>query len=199
MFSGIVDHLGTIIRLERSNNSLAVLIETKFSSLQEGESIAVDGICLTVVKPDNNLFYCDISPETVALTTANFFTVGQKINIERALCFGDRVGGHLVSGHIDQQATVRTVQLKQDFAIIEFTNINSEFIPYLIKKGSVAINGVSLTINNVFTDGFEVMLIPHTLERTNLSFLKVGDIINLEFDQLVKTTITYLKQISNTK
>jgi len=198
MFSGIVDHLGTIIWLERSNNSLSALIETEFTNLQEGESIAVDGICLTVVKPSKQLFYCDISPETLALTTANSFTVSQKVNLERALCFGDRVGGHLVSGHIDQPATVKEIEFKQNFVSIKFTNIDSEFINYLIKKGSIAINGVSLTINNVFADGFEIMLIPHTLERTNLSFLKPGDMINLEFDQLVKTTITYLKQISTT-
>ena len=198
MFSGIVDHCGTIIKLEHSQNGLHALIDTQFTNLQAGESIAVDGICLTVVKPHHQQFYCDISPETLTLTTAADFTIGCKVNLERALCFGDHVGGHLVSGHIDQQATVKTVQ-QQEFVSIVVTNIIAEHMNYLVKKGSVAINGVSLTINEVSMDSFEVMLIPHTFERTNLSLLNPGSAVNLEFDQLVKTTIHYLKQLAITK
>lgn len=196
MFSGIVDHCGTILKLEQRNNSLHALIATQFNNIQEGESIAVDGICLTAIKPDNQQFYCDISPETLSLTTAEFFTTGCKINLERALCYGDRVGGHLVSGHIDQCGVVKDIKQQQEFVVMTFANITPEFMRYLVKKGSIAINGVSLTINNVYQDGFDVMLIPHTLERTNLGVLKVGDEVNLEFDQLVKTTINYLQQLS---
>lgn len=196
MFSGIVDHCGTIVKIEQRNHALHAFIQTQFNNIEEGESIAVDGICLTAINPSNNQFYCDISSETLALTTAQDFSANRKVNLERALCYGDRVGGHLVSGHIDQSAIVKSIQPQNEFVVMTFSNIKPDFINFVIKKGSIAINGTSLTINNVFTDGFDVMLIPHTLELTNLSELKSGDAVNIEFDQLVKTTINYLQQLN---
>lgn len=196
MFSGIVDHCGTIVKIEQRNRALHTLIQTQFNNIEEGESIAVDGICLTAINPNKNQFYCDISPETLALTTAQNFFANRKVNLERALCYGDRVGGHLVSGHIDQLAFVKSIQPQNEFVTMTFSDIKPNFINFLIKKGSIAINGASLTINNVFTDGFDVMLIPHTLERTNLGELSSGDAVNIEFDQLVKTTINYLQPLN---
>jgi riboflavin synthase len=196
MFSGIVDHCGTIVAVEQRQGALYARIKTNFEHIQEGESIAVDGVCLTALQPNHHEFYCDVSPETMSLTTAKSFAVNRKINLERALCYGDRVGGHLVSGHVDQCASVQNIQERDGFFLMTFKDIVPEYMPYLVKKGSVAINGVSLTINNVFADGFDVMLIPHTLQRTNLGDLRATMQVNLEFDQLVKTTINYLKQIS---
>lgn len=196
MFSGIIDHCGTIVKIEQRNHTLHALIQTQFNNIEEGESIAVDGICLTAIKPANNQFYCDISSETLALTTAKNFSPNRKVNLERALCYGDRVGGHLVSGHIDQSALIESTQPQNEFVVMTFSNIKPDFINFLIKKGSIAINGASLTINNVFNNGFDVMLIPHTLERTTLGELKSGDAVNIEFDQLVKSTINYLQQLN---
>lgn len=196
MFSGIIDHCGTILALEKQANNLKAVISCQFSELVSGESIAVDGICLTVVDPQEKQFTCDISIQTLNLTTAKTFIVGQKVNLERALCLGDRVGGHMVSGHVDQRAIVQAIEHENGFTKMRIGNIAAEQMPYLIKKGSIAINGVSLTINNVTKDGFEIMLIPHTLERTNLNYLKRDDTVNIEFDTTVKTIINYLQQIS---
>lgn len=195
VFSGIIDHCGIILALEKQASALQAVISCEFSELVSGESIAVDGICLTVINPQKKQFTCDISIETLNLTTAKTFAVGRKVNLERALCLGDRVGGHMVSGHVDQCAMVQSVEHENGFARMQIGNLAVAQMPYLVKKGSVAVNGVSLTINHVTADGFELMLIPHTLENTNLQYLNVGDTVNLEFDTIVKTIINYLQQI----
>lgn len=196
MFSGIIDHIGTIIGLEKKLNGLQLTIETQFNNLTAGESIAVDGICLTVINPEEKRFACDLSPETLQLTTAHEFAVGRHVNLERALRLGDLVGGHMVSGHIDQQAFVKVTEWQHEFFLLTFSGIAKEALIYLVKKGSIAINGVSLTINEVLADGFQVMVIPHTLERTNLKHLTVGNAVNIEFDSSVKVIINYLTQLA---
>ena len=199
MFSGIIDHIGTIIGLEKKLNGLQLIIESQFNNLTAGESIAVDGICLTVVDPQEKYFACDLSPETLKLTTAHEFAIGRQVNLERALRLGDPVGGHMVSGHIDQQAFVKVTEWQHEFFLLTFSGIAKEDLIYLVKKGSIAINGASLTINAVLADGFQVMLIPHTLERTNLKYLTVGDAVNIEFDSSVKVIINYLTQLALVK
>jgi len=189
MFSGIIDHCGTIASLESRKDSLHILIECQFTDMQAGESIAVDGICLTVINPNPKQFYCDISSETLNLTTAKNFKVGCKVNIERAMRMGDRIGGHMVSGHVDQTAIVKDIQRTQDFIKMMIGNVTKENMSYLVKKGSIAVNGVSLTLNQILSDGFELMLIPHTLEITDLKYLTLGDEVNLEFDGIVKTIV----------
>lgn len=189
MFSGIIDHCGTIISLEPGKDSLRVLIECQFTDMQAGESIAVDGICLTVINPTSKQFYCDISSETLNLTTAKNFKVGSKVNIERAMRLGDRIGGHMVSGHVDQVSAIKDIQQTHDFIKMTIGDIEKENMPYLVKKGSVTVNGVSLTLNQILPDGFELMLIPHTLEITNLKYLKPTNAVNIEFDGVVKTIV----------
>lgn len=193
MFSGIIDHCGIILELKPSENALTALIQTDFSGLELGESIAVDGICLTVNIVTDNGFYCDISPETLSLTTAKNFKLDRKLNLERALRIGDRIGGHFVTGHVDQVATLIGRDEQKEFVSLKFAGVDSSMMPLLIKKGSITVNGVSLTINAVTTDGFEVMLIPHTLARTNLSALKINDLVNLEFDYLARVVANQLK------
>lgn len=197
MFTGIIDHHGKILALEQTPKALRALIECNFNDLAEGESIAVDGICLTAIEPQTKRFYCDISPETLKLTTAGDFQVNSLVNLERALRMGDRLGGHWVSGHVDGCGHIKDKQQQQEFVTLTIAGIPPENMPLLVKKGSIAINGVSLTLNEITPDGFQVMLIPHTLERTNLKDLKIGDKVNLEFDSMVKTIINYLKQLPN--
>lgn len=194
MFSGIVDHCGTILALEQQTNSIDALIECTFTNLTEGESIAVDGICLTAVAPQAQRFLCNISPETLQLTTAQTFAVGRKINLERALCMGDRIGGHWITGHIDQTAKIVAIRQQQEYLELQIGGLSAATMPYLIKKGSIALNGVSLTINEILADGLKVLLIPHTLLRTNLGQLSVGDNINLEFDWMTRVIINHLQQ-----
>lgn len=198
MFTGIIDHCGIIKNIERDANTLSAWIECNFLDLEQGESISVDGICLTVVEQQPKLFRCDISSETCYLTIANRYTAGQVVNIERALRMSDRLGGHFVTGHIDHIATVAHQRAEGEFTEIRFEQIDKGLAKkFLIKKGCVAVNGVSLTINEVYPDGFSVMLIPHTLARSNLKDLKPRDSINIEFDWMVKIVAQQIEHINN--
>jgi riboflavin synthase len=186
MFTGIIDHCGTIQRVEHNDTMLYMWVKTQFSDLQLGESIAVDGICLTVTESDADVFACSLSPETLKLTTAKHFKIGQQVNLERALRVNDRLGGHIVQGHVDQTGTVARIEQHQECYMLEVALSSEHAQAYIISKGSIAVNGVSLTINHVLTQAFQVMLIPHTLALTNLKHLQPGDQVNIEFDWLTK-------------
>lgn len=196
MFTGISDHCGIIKHINHDNSALSVWIECNFVDMEPGESISVDGICLTVVEQQPKLFRCDISSETCRLTIAERYKPGQLVNIERALRASDRLGGHFVTGHIDQLASVASINMQGGFTEMRFNNIDTVLAKkFLIKKGCITINGVSLTINEVFADGFAVMLIPHTLERTNLKSLNTMDQVNIEFDWMVKIVSQQIESI----
>lgn len=204
MFTGIVDHCGTILEIQPKKAGIKALIQTNFNDLEEGESIAVNGICLTAQNITSQQFWCDISPETLQVSTAATFSKEQKVNLERALRLGDRLGGHWVTGHVDQRGLIKTItpavpsELQEGsprrsslgceggFIQIHIINISENAFSFLVPKGSIAVNGVSLTINEVTKNGFNVMLVPHTLARTNLADLKMNDDINIEFDWMVK-------------
>lgn len=186
MFTGIVDHCGTIQSLERTVNVCRFGIQCEFSDLEEGESIMVDGACFTAIAPASSLFYCDVSPETMTLTTVENYQLGTKVNLERSLRPMDRMGGHFVSGHIDRIAKVAFIKPHDEFIEMRFGGFSEQDLSYLIQKGSIAINGASLTINKILENEIEIMLIPHTLKHTNLNALKIGDWVNIEFDMLAK-------------
>ncbi len=200
MFTGIVDHTGSITSIQSTLTGLKFTIRTQFSDMKEGESISVDGVCLTVLNPKPNLFECDLSPETLALTIGRNYREQATLNIERALLQGDRMGGHYVTGHVDQTAKVSSLIQHGEFTEMRFEGINPSYANLLVKKGSVTVNGVSLTVNEVGTghDGkpsFTVMLIPHTLERTNLKNQMVGDFVNLEFDWMTKIIVREVQNV----
>jgi len=197
MFTGIVDHCGEIISVERVTDRVTVWVQCQFDNLQLSESIAIDGGCLTVTDIKPNTFVCEISSETLRLTISQHYEKGQRVNLERALQLKDRLGGHLVSGHIDQTILVESLQPQNEFLEMHFSGVNHDNYPYLVHKGSVAVNGVSLTINKVMTDGFTVMLIPHTLEHTNLQVLKKGQRVNVEFDFVAKMVAKQLQPYLN--
>lgn len=189
MFTGIVDFCGEIERVEPVSGGLAVRIASRYSSLDPGESVSVDGACLTVRDPEMGRFWCDISPETTSRTTAGRYRPGAKVNLERALRVGDRLGGHHVQGHVDQVGSVTDVIPRGEFLEMGVGGVAREARAWLVPKGSVAVNGVSLTVNEVTPAGFRLMLVPHTLERTNLGKLEPGDAVNLEFDWMVKVIV----------
>jgi riboflavin synthase len=191
MFTGIVDHCGEII----SREGISVKIKTHFKDLKLGESIAIDGICLTVTETSSDYFCCEVSPETDRLTTSKNFKIKNKVNLERALLATDRLGGHIVMGHVDTMTYLSSKEQQGDFWKMRFSGIDKNGLSYFVKKGSVAVNGVSLTINEVCKDGFEVMLIPHTLLRTNLGNLEVNNSVNIEYDYFARYMINYLEQI----
>lgn len=202
MFTGIVDHCGVITSIVNTNKSTTLTIMTEFADLKLGESIAVDGICLTVDSINQNSFTCQLSPETKMVTSAFQFTKGYKVNLERALQLSDRLGGHFVSGHVDQTARVEKITKYASSLEVKITGMGLVNMPLMIKKGSITINGVSLTINALLDDGLTVMLIPHTLEITNLGGLVVGDMVNIELDMLVKIMARHfelLELVANTE
>jgi riboflavin synthase len=194
MFTGIIDHYGLITQINKIPSGHSIWIKSCFSELELGESIAVDGICLTVTEIKDDSFSCDISPETISVTTAKYLAVGCYVNLERALTLSSRLSGHLVSGHIDQVARVEKILQHDQFTEMVFTDIHNENMALILKKGSIAINGVSLTINGVSKNAFSVMLIPHTLERTTLSKLLENNYVNLEFDMVARVIVNQTKE-----
>ncbi|MBW5802297.1 riboflavin synthase [Coxiella endosymbiont of Ornithodoros amblus] len=189
LFTGIIDHCGEIRSIEALPDHTVLSVDTQFSDFRLGESIAIDGVCVTVTQKKLGSFSCDLSPETLACTKARDYKIGGRINLERALRLTDRMGGHFVSGHVDQTGILESQKKHAEFIQMDFKNSLGEWWNYLIPKGSVAVNGVSLTVNSVADDCFSVMLIPHTLERTNLSDLKEGQIVNIEFDLITKIIV----------
>lgn len=186
MFTGIVDHCAEITALSRTTGAMQLSIQTTFQNLSLGESICVDGVCLTVTSIHENQFDCDLSPETLQLTTAKNYSVGSFVNVERAMQLSDRLSGHFVTGHVDGVITIKKIEKQNDFYYCEFSDIELSHLSLLTKKGSVCINGVSLTINSVDEKSFSVMLIPHTWQRTNLNRLKENNSVNVEYDYLAK-------------
>ena len=187
MFTGIIDHCGVVKRVQSEQSGMRLSMQTDFADIKLGESIAIDGICLTVTDCEAQVCSFDISPETLKLTTASSFTKGKLVNLERALLPTDRLGGHFVMGHVDGLATLQGRVEKGDYIEFQFTVLVPELMKFMTKKGCIAVNGVSLTINEVYDDGFTVMLIPHSLQRTNLG--QVEDKVNIEIDYLARIVI----------
>jgi riboflavin synthase len=196
MFTGLVEDCGSVKSLTRTQTEARLTVTTKLSTseLAIGDSVSVNGACLTVISKDDSGFTVDMSPETFEKTTFKSLDKDNKVNLERALRVGDRLGGHIVTGHIDAVGTVVSVEKKQN-AIILKVSVPSECSRYLVPKGSVAIDGISLTVNEVLDDYFSVSIIPHTLGATTLVDCKKGDQVNIETDILGK----YVERLLGTK
>lgn len=193
MFTGSIDHYGTIKALRRDQSSVTLWVECAFNDLVEGESIAVDGVSLTVVEPRAGGFRADVSPETCRQTIADCYTPGQMVNLERSLRPDDRLSGHFVMGRVDKTCKLSVAQARDDFIEMIFVGLSQYDQNFVFPKGSVTVNGVSLTINELFTNGFKVMLIPYTLETSNLHALSVGDLVNVEFDYIARAVMQQVK------
>jgi len=186
MFTGYIHHTGKVIQVDSLPHGKRFLISCNYLDIEHGESIAVNGACLTAVDCTPHQFYCDVSPETLAVTTAGSLKPGDAVNLERSLRINDRLHGHFVMGHVDQVCQVAAKKLFTDYTEYSFNHVTPENRVFLVQKGSVAVNGVSLTLNTITQDTFSVMLIPETLRNTNLSTLEVGDSVNIEYDYLAK-------------
>ena len=187
MFTGIILHSGTIESVERRENGARLTLRTTDPEpFGRGESLAVNGVCLTMLpQPDGSLI-ADVSDETLRLTTLGSLASGARVNVERALAMGDRIGGHLVQGHVDTTGALVSIAAEGDFAVYRWS-FPREFAALAVPKGSIAVDGVSLTIVQPDGETFGAALIPETLARTNLGEMKAGDRVNLEFDMIAKT------------
>lgn len=187
MFTGIIEEIGVIQRVVKGSASAALSIrgERIFSDLQLGDSVAVNGVCLTVSALDKSSFSADVMPETMLRSSLGRLKTGSRVNLERALAVSARLGGHIVSGHIDGVGTIKSVR-RDDNALWYTIGADAQIIKYVVEKGSVAIDGVSLTVAKLTRDSFSVSLIPHTAKNTVLAEKAVGDIVNLENDIIGK-------------
>ena len=193
MFTGIISELATlssIIKIKDVRYSFQISSNT--DNLKIGSSISCNGVCLTIVKKRRNFFDVDISKETLTITNLSFLKLGEKINIERSLNLGEELGGHIVTGHIDGQCELyKIISIEGSFKLILKTN--NELLPMIASKGSIAIDGISLTVNEVFDYGFSVNIIPHTWEKTNLTYRNEGEKLNIEIDIISR----YVKRALN--
>lgn len=185
MFTGIILHSGTIESFDRHADGAKLRIRTTDPEpFIRGESLAVNGVCLTML-PQDGALVADLSNETLAKTTLGELTAGAIVNVERALAVGDRLGGHLVQGHVDCVGTLVSIASEGEFAVYRWS-FPEEETSLVVSKGSIAVDGVSLTIVDPERGSFGAALIPETLSRTNLGTSRIGDRVNLEFDMMAK-------------
>ncbi len=188
MFTGLIEGVGTVLALEPRGGDLRLCIGVgtlPFADVALGESIAVSGVCLTAIEFDATSFAADASNETLALTSLGGLRIGHAVNLERAMRPTDRLGGHLVSGHVDGMGRVLSIHDDARAQRWRFA-APSTLMKYIATKGSICVDGVSLTVNAVDADGFEVALIPHTVAHTAFATTQIGDAVNLEVDLVAR-------------
>lgn len=189
-----MEELGTVrnVSVNRQSARIAILANTVLADVKLGDSIAVNGVCLTVTEFGKTWFYADVMPETMRRTSLGELTNGDRVNLERALRLGDRLGGHIVSGHIDG---VGIIKAKQPFdnAVLISVEADPALLRYVVQKGSIALDGISLTVVDCSTECLSVSIIPHTITSTTLSFKGKGDKLNIETDMMAK----YAEKILN--
>ena len=194
MFNGIIKHTGKIRNIYKKNVNciIEILSKIKFSKIEIGSSISCSGTCLTLNKYKGNLSKFYVSKETINRTNFKFSNKGDLINLEKSLKYGDRISGHFVQGHVDTTSTIKKIDFVGKSWFINF-KLAKKYKKYLVQKGSIAINGVSLTISKILKDEFQIVVIPQTLKLTNLMYLKEKDVVNVEFDVLGKYIKNFLK------
>jgi riboflavin synthase len=195
MFTGIIEGTGEIRDIRKTGQELACTIQTPafFSDCHSGDSIAVDGVCLTITSVKGNLLALDISAETLARSTLGTLRQGVVVNLERPLRLSDRLGGHLVSGHVDGTGIIEKLERHQESWIMRIS-VDQEMSRYLIEKGSIALDGISLTINKCKGKSFEVTIIPQTARATTISNKRQGDRVNVEIDMISKYIEKFLSR-----
>ncbi|MGQ9818373.1 MAG: riboflavin synthase [Candidatus Kapaibacteriales bacterium] len=194
MFTGLVEEIGKVNKIQRVQGGLLLEVNCSqvLADLKVDDSISIDGACQTVIKKSNNSFFVESVEETLRKTIFSKYMVGRRVNLERARKFEERIGGHFVQGHIDCVGKITKIT-KEGLGRLLFIQIPIEFKKFLIPQGSIAINGVSLTIANVNNNQLMVAIIPYTWENTNLQEYYVGDFVNIEFDYLSKIVVHYLE------
>lgn len=193
MFTGLIEDLGKVTALRLRKGSAVMTVQTKLPvrRMAMGASVAVNGACLTVVKKMPKAFTVDVSPETLACTNLGALKTGSRVNLEQPMRLNERLGGHLVTGHVDGVGTIAAMKRQGEFTIFSF-RVAKRLGRLLVAKGSVAVDGISLTVNQCRFDGFSVAVIPFTLQHTNLQGRRVGDKVNVETDLIGKYVHSFL-------
>ncbi|MFB0552332.1 MAG: riboflavin synthase [Phycisphaerae bacterium] len=196
MFTGLIEAVCTVKSVHRSENTMLLTVDLGelASDGRIGDSIAINGACLTIARLEGGLATFELSGETLARSTLGKLKPSSQVNVERAIRAADRFGGHFVQGHIDGTATIKAIDKRGRFADIKFA-AGAELLDAMVAKGSVAVDGISLTIAGIDRNSFNVALIPETLNKTTLSQVKIGDEVNIETDIIVKTIKTQLEKI----
>ncbi len=200
MFTGIIEHLGKVKQINLQTNSAVIAVDigsSLISGVIPGDSIAINGTCLTVTQIKDKVVYFDVSTETLGKTVIGNLSISDNVNIERSLKIGDKLGGHFVTGHVDCVGTISKIENEPGQCTIWFS-VSNDISNMMIKKGSVAIDGISLTIVDLKEKLFSVALIPFTLDATKLGFKKVGQKVNIEKDMLGKWVKRILTTSDNT-
>lgn len=194
MFTGIVEELGKVQTI--TENKIIVEAKTVLDDAKLGDSIAVNGVCLTVTKINSNEFEADISPETKRVTALKYLKIGTLVNLERAMPANGRFGGHMVLGHVDGLGRGKYIKKEGEFYNLT-VEVPPEISKYIVKKGSIAINGISLTVADIASNIITIAVIPHTYENTNLKTLQIGDFVNIETDITAKYIEKFLSTSDN--
>lgn len=187
MFTGLIKDVGTVVSAASAGGGKRIQIETnmELQKIAIGASVACSGVCLTVTDKEKNSFYTDVSEETLNKTVIGEWGAGTRVNLEPSLHLGDEIGGHFVFGHVDGRALIKEIAEAGNSRVVTI-EVDAALSTYLAPKGSVALDGISLTVNAVRGNEFTVSIIPHTWERTTFHFLKAGDAMNIEIDMLAR-------------
>jgi len=196
MFTGIIESIGTVKAVRQGSGGKVVSVDLGklADGTKYGDSVAVNGVCLTVSKISGMAVEFNVSAETLSRSSINNLTVSSKVNLERAMSAGGRFGGHMVQGHIDGVATVKSIERKGEFSEVVFS-AGQELLDEMVVKGSVAVDGISLTVSKMDERGFSISVIPTTLQETTLGTAKTGDVVNIETDILIKAVKKQLKKM----
>ena len=194
MFNGIIFNVGKIVQIQKKKNSIFIGIKSnlKFSFRDIGSSVSCDGVCLTITKIKKEIIFFYISSETLKRSNLRKVKIGQKINLEKSLIYGQKISGHFIQGHVDTTAKIKNINIIDNSWVIKLELKNKKFLKFLNEKASISINGISLTISYISKKYFVLNIIPHTLKLTNLKNLRVNDIVNVEIDILAKYIYKFL-------
>jgi riboflavin synthase len=186
MFTGLIEDLGEVVEIERNADGVVLTVASKLvKDVSLGDSVAVNGVCLTATAVNAHSFTTEVMNETLRLSSLNEINAGTHVNLELAMRPSDRLGGHIVQGHVDGVGVIEAVK-DDGFSRVVTVKATPELLRYVVHKGSITVDGVSLTVSEITDDGFTVSLIPETLERTNLGTAEVGSTVNLEVDVIAK-------------
>lgn len=193
MFTGLIEQTGRVVANSQEASGQRLQIQASFDAMHPGESIAVNGVCLTLLPHPDELLMFDVSFETIQCASLGALKPGDRVNLERAMQAGGRFGGHYVNGHVDTTVSIQSIKRIDDYVQMVTGPFPGSMMSYLLPKGSITLDGVSLTINTVNHQSIEVLLIPHTLTHTALGTREVGDYLNVEFDYLTRIVAHQLK------